>query len=1225
MASGTYILRGSAGSPMRGRPLRSGALCLLLASSSVAALLIGGGTRPAVAACSNVVGPGAVASYTNPTGTTIPCVTFSGATVSGNVVNAGTITPGASNGITFSSSGGTVPSTIHGSVSNSGTISVGGTGIFSNAGQFLLGGITNTGTISGGNNGIEVVPASTFAGGITNTGSIKGGFGGIVENGVFAFNGGITNAGTITAGLDYGIEVIGSVIHPVTFVGNISNSGTITAGLAGILVRGSTGLGGFMISSFAGAIVNTGSITGVKTGIQVFEVTTFTGGITNNGMIVATSKTGILVSGGSAGGGGSTFAGGIVGTGTISAGTFGIKLTGVSNFSGGISSGSIAATADTGISVTSVSTFGGGITSSGSITAGKDGIFVNTGTVSFFNGDIVNNGTITPGTNFAGIELVKTGALFSVITLNGNVTNNGTITASGTGNAIDVRSNVINGGIVNNGTLSAAAGAVGAIAINVRVFGTSAFGIVNSATGNISSGGVAAVFIEANTFLGGITNAGTISAPNGAGIDLVGAIGSTFSGGITNSGTITAKTGIAAFAQTTFSGPIVNTGNITGTGLFAIDAGGGVSAVTVDQEAGTIAGTIDFPQANADTLNVTGGVINGNITGAGTQIVNFGPGFSGTYGGNPTYAITGINALNIASGTIVLDATANSATDVTVSGGVLQVGDAANSGAVLTSTTVDVTGGTLSGHGMVVGAVTIGSGATLAPGGSIGTLTIAGSVTFNSSSNYDVEINDTTASKTLVNGAPGTATINGGTVVVTPEFTTLGPHGGTTYTIVTATGGRTGTFAGVVENGNFTGSLSLTYDLNDVFLNVGTGFTLLSAPSGANQNEQNVLNGINNFILNGGTPPGNFQNLNNLSNAALLNALTQIDGEAATGAKKSAFQLMTDFFNLLSSMGGGGGGGGAGGTAPGFADEEQPGLPPDVALAYARALHKAPPQQNFDRRWSIWGAGFGGSSTTDGNAVVGSNNVTATDYGYAAGMTYHVTPATDYGFALGGGGTNWNLAQGLGGGRSDSFEAGLYGTTRWGPAYLSGALAFANHWFDTNRIALGDSLTAKFDGQSYGARAEAGYRYGLPFTGGAIVGVTPYAALQAQAFHTPGYSETDLSGGGFGLTYNAVNSTDTRSELGARFDNLTVLDGMPLVLRGRLAWAHDWVSNPSLGAVFQALPGSNFTVNGAAPPANSALTTAGGGVASHRQLDGDGEVRRRVRARLADLRRHRHA
>jgi uncharacterized protein with beta-barrel porin domain len=48
---------------------------------------------------------------------------------------------------------------------------------------------------------------------------------------------------------------------------------------------------------------------------------------------------------------------------------------------------------------------------------------------------------------------------------------------------------------------------------------------------------------------------------------------------------------------------------------------------------------------------------------------------------------------------------------------------------------------------------------------------------------------------------------------------------------------------------------------------------------------------------------------------------------------------------------------------------------------------------------------------------------------------------------------------------------------------------------------------------------------------------------------------------------------------------------MPLILSGRLAWAHDWVSNPSLDAAFQALPGSSFVVYGAAPPVNSALTT----------------------------------
>jgi uncharacterized protein with beta-barrel porin domain len=267
-------------------------------------------------------------------------------------------------------------------------------------------------------------------------------------------------------------------------------------------------------------------------------------------------------------------------------------------------------------------------------------------------------------------------------------------------------------------------------------------------------------------------------------------------------------------------------------------------------------------------------------------------------------------------------------------------------------------------------------------------------------------------------------------------------------------------------------------------------------------------------------------------------------------------------------------------------------LPPEVASAYAAVLKSQPTALSFERRWSAWGSAFGGANRTDGNAAAGSNNVAASAYGFAAGMDYHVTPDTLYGFGLAGGGTNWTLAQGLGSGRSDSFQAGVYAKTHFGPAYLFGALVSADHWFTTDRTALGDHLTAKFVGQSYGARLESGYRLGLPATTGLIAGVTPYAAVQAQFFHTPSYSETDLTGGGFALSYNAMSATDTRSELGARVDDLTMFYGMPLILRGRLAWAHDWVSNPTIGAVFETLPGSNITVSGAVPPKNSALTTA---------------------------------
>ena len=57
--------------------------------------------------------------------------------------------------------------------------------------------------------------------------------------------------------------------------------------------------------------------------------------------------------------------------------------------------------------------------------------------------------------------------------------------------------------------------------------------------------------------------------------------------------------------------------------------------------------------------------------------------------------------------------------------------------------------------------------------------------------------------------------------------------------------------------------------------------------------------------------------------------------------------------------------------------------------------------------------------------------------GVAGGLDYHLSPDTVVGFALAGGGTNWSLAQGLGGGRSDAFQAGVYAATRSGPAYLA--------------------------------------------------------------------------------------------------------------------------------------------------------------------------------------------
>ena len=270
-----------------------------------------------------------------------------------------------------------------------------------------------------------------------------------------------------------------------------------------------------------------------------------------------------------------------------------------------------------------------------------------------------------------------------------------------------------------------------------------------------------------------------------------------------------------------------------------------------------------------------------------------------------------------------------------------------------------------------------------------------------------------------------------------------------------------------------------------------------------------------------------------------------------------------------------------------FTDDPAPGFPDDIALAYASVLggSRAPAAPAFVPGWAAWASGYGGYNRTNGDAA-GSNTLTARLYGSAAALEYRFTPQTLLGFSLGGAGLNWGAGS-SGGGNSDSLQFGVYGTTHFGAAYVSGLLGASTNWFNTNRF-VGDELTAKFNAQSYSGRIEGGYRYPMWL----MSGVTPYAALQVQYFHTPSYSEIDLSGGGMGDNYSATDGTDTRSELGARFDTVQSVGGMPLILRARAAWAHDWVSSSTETAAFQVAPATNFIVSGSPlVPSDSALAS----------------------------------
>ena len=392
-----------------------------------------------------------------------------------------------------------------------------------------------------------------------------------------------------------------------------------------------------------------------------------------------------------------------------------------------------------------------------------------------------------------------------------------------------------------------------------------------------------------------------------------------------------------------------------------------------------------------------------------------------------------------------------------------------------------------------------------------------------------------------------------------------------------------------------------------------TGVPLFTSllPTSADDSQLAVANALDTYVGNGGTLTLDFLNLYNLSPTQLASALSQLQGEAGTGIAQAGTQAMNSFLSLVTNP--------FNNNRP-FAlnrpaSEIGPRMPvkaprmPLKARGYANESPPSPASAAFDsvdsiafggeRRWGVWGGGYGGQNITTGDASAGTHDRTARVYGIAAGFDYRVTPETVAGFALAGGGTNFGLAGGYGSGSSDMFQAAIYSMTRINAAYISGALAYGWHHVNTNRyltVAGTDHLTADFDANSFGGRLEGGYRFAMPaFFYATAFGITPYAAVQAQVFLTPSYSESAASGSSiFALAYDSQSTTTTRVELGSWFDTSYILDNNSiLTLFGRAAWAHDWYSDPSVTATFLSLPGASFTEFGAAPVHNSLLTSAG--------------------------------
>jgi hypothetical protein len=400
--------------------------------------------------------------------------------------------------------------------------------------------------------------------------------------------------------------------------------------------------------------------------------------------------------------------------------------------------------------------------------------------------------------------------------------------------------------------------------------------------------------------------------------------------------------------------------------------------------------------------------------------------------------------------------------------------------------------------------------------------------------------------------------INTGTIVLTP---------GQQYVLFLTTSTRTGQSEAAYR----WGSVSDTAYAGGrfVYQNNGTNFSQLSTASWSNIGIDLAFTAL----LSGGNT-----------------------GESLTQAQQGAFQLGTQYLNLL--------------TDPlstnkvtttgpmGYAAEKK--LPPAVAAANAMVT-KAPPVV-YVPHWDVWGAAFGGTNNTRGEIApapfTGTTDVYTRVGGVAAGADYRFGPDALIGVSLAGGNINWSLTgpNAAGGGTSDTFMAGLYGKYGFGAGYVSGALTYTNYWMNTGRPSgpgAADRYEADFTAQGWGGRLEAGYRAGQFF----MINWTPYGALQGQAFRTPNYAETTVIGAP-ALALNVVGRTATayRGEVGLRSDKIMAVDnGGQLNLFGKFAYAHDEISDPQAFVNFVGLAGgaAPFTVFGTRPSRDLALTTAG--------------------------------
>lgn len=604
--------------------------------------------------------------------------------------------------------------------------------------------------------------------------------------------------------------------------------------------------------------------------------------------------------------------------------------------------------------------------------------------------------------------------------------------------------------------------------------------------------------------------------------------------------------------------------------LAVVDSGGGTMTIAQDASA---TGTLIIGAAAGDSAIAPGRLETGTLV--------FGAG-EGTLLFNHTGSAYGLDADITGSGTLrhlaghtefTGDASAFSG-ETTIDGGTLRVNGH------LAGTLQLNDGATLGGAG-TVGHISAGSGAIIAPGNSIGTLTVDGDLNLASGSRYEVEVDPVGADSDLIH-VTGDATL-AGAVIHIGENGSYQPL--SEYTILTADGVINGAFDTVSSDFAFLDP-SLGYSADAVTLTLERN-AIDFAGTTRTDNQRDTANGVESvgggeayntvLGLSAAQAPGAFDALSGEAHASTQGALQQHAG----GLPRRGLEALRG--NLGAGL--------------------RPGQPTASASGYTPAA--AMPRSNAYPVWLV-ARGQDVRLDADGNAA----RLDQRSHGLQLGAD---APLGDWrlGGAFGYADQDLQVKERASETEADSYQLALYAGRNFalgaGRVHVIGGAGWAHHEIESRRRVVfpgfSENLLGDYSAQTRQLFTEAGYT--MPLT--MHLSLTPYLALDWSEQRTESFRE---KGGSAALQVDGSSNRLSTSTFGLRATQQWGWQEYKGTVRTGLGWRH---ADGDLAAesTHRFAGGQAFTVAGAPIARNAAVLGLGLDVALAGQavlgLDYDGQ------------------